>query len=70
MSAKGQRELPGQLKVTVKGRNGSYAGGGLPIRATVVFDHPSAVGGQCGEWLFRQCRRPSRAEYRTAMAAS
>jgi hypothetical protein len=49
---KANAAVPGQYKVTVKGRGGTYAPTMLPVRVVLVVDHPNAVSGQCGEWLF------------------
>jgi hypothetical protein len=43
--------VPGQYKVTIKGR-GTYAPASLPVRLVLAVDHPSAASGQCAEWLF------------------
>jgi hypothetical protein len=49
---KANATVPGQYKVAVKGRGGTYAAATLPVRLVLVVDHPSAANGQCGEWLF------------------
>lgn len=43
---------PGQLKVKVSGKLGTFAPAVLPPVLTVVFDPPSAMTGQCGEATF------------------
>jgi hypothetical protein len=49
---KSSASVPGQYEVMVKGRKGSYAVAAPPAYVGVMIDHPHAVGGQCGEWLF------------------
>jgi hypothetical protein len=46
--------MPGQYKVQIRGKDGSYAGnpGNLPVHAIVAIDRPFAATGQCGEWRF------------------
>jgi hypothetical protein len=44
--------VPGQYKVTVKGRDGTYAAANPPVRLIVVADPPHAAAGACGEWLY------------------
>jgi hypothetical protein len=41
----------GLIKFSVGGKNGAYVvpGNGLPLRATLVLDPPTATTGQCGE---------------------
>jgi hypothetical protein len=46
--------VTGGVKFTVKGKNGAYpvTQGDLPVVATLVFDVPTAIGGQCVEEHF------------------
>ena len=42
--------MPGLVRVTVKGKGGSYAisSADLPPSVEVILDPPNAMGGQCG----------------------
>jgi hypothetical protein len=48
-------KAPGQVRVKVKGKNGTYAveAGDEPVNATVVFgDQTAGPAGHCGQTLF------------------
>jgi hypothetical protein len=47
-------KVPGGLRFSVKGRNGTWAAtpAELPLRATLVLDPPDAPGGQCAATAF------------------
>jgi hypothetical protein len=49
---KASAAVPGQYKVSIKARGGTYAPASLPVRLVLVVDHPNAASGQCAEWLF------------------
>ncbi len=46
--------VPVEYRVKVLAKNGTYrvSSAGLPIEARIIFDHPLAQSGECGEWLF------------------
>src|SRR5262249_19725221 len=45
--------VPGQIKYTIVGKNGSYLPpAGSPVKASLVIDTPVATTGQCGEATF------------------
>jgi hypothetical protein len=43
---------PGVIRFAVRGKNGAYPVGTVPVAGTMVIDAPHATSGQCGEASF------------------
>jgi hypothetical protein len=44
--------MPGVVKFTVSGRNGSYTPSNLSLAAIMIVDSPYAMTGECGQATF------------------
>jgi hypothetical protein len=54
VGVKVNKKVPGGIKFSVKGSNGTYpiTASDVPLTATLVLDVPAATGGQCVEVVF------------------